>query len=457
MSTSSNCTTWFTKKCQPFAFRGLMVGFLLLGMGCQDDAAPNPQGNRDSGKKAQLVKVQKPERKVLRTQTRQPVTLHAYYQAEIHAKVSGYLPLENLKVDIGQEVEAGKVLGIIDVPELQQRVDRQEAFIKKLQAEQTHAQAAVAVAKAGLEAAKAQLETAKAEVNKTKARVDADKQELDRVADLVKQESVAQRLEDEANYRHEASLSAKKAAEANVSSHAEDVEVSRARIDIADAGVTIAERQVEVARKELAELKTLRDYATLKAPFKGTVIERNVEPGNLVQKPGATSGRPSSLFVIADLSRIRARVSVPERDTPWLKVGAKATLDLLALQGQLIEGNVSRISGAIEEETRTMLVEIDLPNPRRRLSPGMFGKATIELQERSNCLVLPAPMVRYDNAGNSYVLIVDQKNQIQSIPVVTGLDDGQTIEIIKGLSGEERVVEPTARRLKVGQNVQIAK
>lgn len=432
-----------------------LLSFFVIG--CQNQSTTNAPSNNSGKKPLMLVKVQQPERRALRSTTKQPVTLHAYYEAEIYAKVSGYLPLETFKADIGLKVKKDDILGIIDVPEMKERMAKQEALIKQLQAEKKFAEASVEVSKADLKAASALHEKVKSDVTKSNAQMVADKRELDRVLDLIQQQAAAQRLEDEARYRYQSSKSAKESAEADVFLQKENIAISQAKLDKSKANVEITEQQVEVAKKALQEMKTMMDFATLKAPFAGTVVERHVEPGDLVRNSEATSGMQKPLFVIADLSKIRARVPVPERDTPYLRVGAKATVDLLALKGRPIPGTVSRIAGKLDDETRTMLVEIDLENPDRHYYPGMFGTATIELQDRPNCLVLPAPMVRYDDEGKSYVFIVDSSNKIQMTPVATGLDDGQTIEIVEGLTGNEQVVAPTARRLKVGQEVRIVK
>jgi multidrug efflux pump subunit AcrA (membrane-fusion protein) len=102
-----------------------------------------------------------------------------------------------------------------------------------------------------------------------------------------------------------------------------------------------------------------------------------------------------------------------------------------------------------------MMVEIDVPNPDGNLLPGMFGQATIDLEPAKSRIMLPANAVRFDETGKSSVYVVNGSNQIDVVEVKTGLDTGEQIEITSGLTGSERVVGPTLRRLKQDQKVRI--
>jgi RND family efflux transporter MFP subunit len=149
------------------------------------------------------------------------------------------------------------------------------------------------------------------------------------------------------------------------------------------------------------------------------------------------------------------RVAVPERDAPLADPGDSALITLQALPGEELRGHVSRVAGALDETTRTMLLEIDLPNPDGRLLPGMFGQATIQLEPPRERLTLPANAVRFDEQGKSYVYVIDAASEVAVVDVETGLDDGQQIEITAGLLGSERVAGPSLKRLRAGQRVDI--
>jgi len=103
-----------------------------------------------------------------------------------------------------------------------------------------------------------------------------------------------------------------------------------------------------------------------------------------------------------------------------------------------------------------MLVEIDLPNEDGRLLPGMYGEATVLLEEHVDSLVLPAGAVRYDEAGRSYVYVIDGENKVRHVDVTTGLDEGARIEIVAGLDGSERIATAMIGRLVDGQVVAVS-
>lgn len=389
---------------------------------------------------------------VERTST-QPATVHAFHEAHSFAKASGYVA--KLNVDIGSRVNAGDILAVIEVPEMLAQVRREEASLVRLSAGVGQAEAQVAVAKASLIAADSKRQQAVADEQRADAQLKADEAEHARVADLVKQRAVADRLLDEATNRLEAARAAKSAVTATTAAATAQVEVAKAQQAAAEADLLAAKADVEVGKMRLEELQSLMSYAELRSPFDGVVVERRVELGDLVRNSQNTATTPQPLFVISQLDKVRVRVAVPERDAPLVNVGDPASITLQALPGETFSGAVTRLAGGLEESTRTMLVEIDLPNENGKLIPGMFGQATILLDARADQVALPASAVRYDERGRSYVYVVDKDETIQVVAVATGVDDGVQIEITSGLTGRERVVGPLLHRLSAGQKVHV--
>ena len=446
-------------------FSGLLMGILLpIGLaGCGNAPALTANAATESASDhsskassdALTVSVVKPERKTLRRTTTQPATVAAYYEADIHAKVAGYLT--ELKHDIGDAVKAGEVLGIVSIPELDKQKERRQAEIRKLEADEKRAAAEVKVAQSMQTAAESEWKQAQAEVGKSEALVSADRRELVRTRDLVQRQSVADRLLDESQKRFESSEAAQKAAEAAVSSAKARLTVAQSKIAAAEAEHDAAGAQTDVARKQLEELEALIDYATLTAPFAGIITARNVDLGDLVRNTQAASaGDRPPLFSVAQVDTVRVRVQVPENDAPWADAGDAASIRLRAVRGPAIESQLTRVSGRLNPSTRTMTAEIELKNQDQniKLLPGMFGEVTITLAER-NALVLPAGVVRYDEKGNSYVYTVGADDTVSRVEVGTGLDDGREIEITSGLTGNERIVTATIGRLKAGQKVRV--
>ncbi len=440
-----------------YFFPGLFLGISIpIGLaGCGNSTAATADPEPASGSETATVSVVKPERKTLRRTATQPATVSAYYEAEIFAKVAGYL--KELKHDIGDEVQAGDVLGVVSVPELDKQKERREAEVRKLEADEKRAEAEVQVARSMRTAAESEWKQAQAEVGKSEALVMADRRELVRTRDLVQRQSVADRLLDESQKRFESSEAAQKAAEAAVSSAEARLTVAQSKIAAAEAERDAAQAQTDVARKQLEELEALIDYATLTAPFAGIVTARNVDLGDLVRNTQTASAEDRKpLFSVAQVETVRVRVQIPENDAPWADAGDPVSIRLRAVPGPAIESKLTRISGRLDPSTRTMTAEIELNNQDRKIKllPGMYGEVTITLAERE-ALVLPAGVVRYDDKGNSYVYAVGPDGTVSRVEVGTGLDDGRQIEITSGLTGNERIVTATIGRLKPGQKVRV--
>jgi len=399
-------------------------------------------GGQDSGTNALVaVKTTQPGRTTIVFSTTQPATVHAYLETELYAKVAGYL--KGLYVDIGDEVKQGQKLAEIDAPEMLKACERQEAEVARQHSERLRFDAEI-------EVAQAKLAQVRADMQEVEARIEADRSEYDRIEKLVKSKAVTQSLGVETFERLQASLAALASKKANYN-------VARAELKVAQATAQSAGAAVTVAEKQLEELNILLGYATLRAPFEGIVTGRNVDLGDLVQnaQTSAQAGQ-AALFNIVQIDRVRVRVLVPQRDVALSDVGDTAQFKCGVQSTMVLEGEISRISKWLEPSTRTMMVEIDLPNPDHKLLPGMFGQVTILLEERPNQLVLPAACIRKaKDDAESFVYVVDAGNKIHHVPVKTGKDDGQQIEIVAGLSGQEQVVTGLLGRLSAGQIVKV--
>ncbi|MCB9941352.1 MAG: efflux RND transporter periplasmic adaptor subunit [Planctomycetaceae bacterium] len=431
------------------AFSLAPLGLLVALLGCEQMTVEAPPMNPVVKRSVMTIPVQ--TQTVERTST-QPATVHAFHEARSFAKVSGYVV--KLNVDIGSKVKANDVLAVIESPEINAQRGREEAALMRLTAGVTQADAQVTIAKARLIAADATRQQAQADEQRADAQLTADEAEHQRIADLVKQRAVADRLLDEATNRLDAARAAKAAVTATTAAAAAQVDVAKAQQTAAEADLLAAKADVEVGKMRLAEVEAMLSYTELRSPFDGVVVARNVELGDLVRN-SQNSSVTEPLFVVAQMHKVRVRVSVPERDAPLANIGDSASITLQALPGETFSGAIARLAGGLDQGTRTMLVEIDLPNDGGRLIPGMFGQATILLDTKADQVALPASAVRYDEKGRSYVYVVDGEGIIQVVDVATGMDDGLQIEITSGLTGRERVVGPLLYRLSAGQRVNV--
>ncbi len=190
----------------------------------------------------------------------------------------------------------------------------------------------------------------------------------------------------------------------------------------------------------------LRDYTKVRAPYAGIITARFADPGALIQIATASSAGAIPLFTIMDLDTVRVYTNVPQDDSPWVQPGiTKASVIVKGLEGRSFTGTVTRSTLALDPSTRSLLVEIDLPNPDHALRPGTFVEVVLGLREIPDALVLPPQAVISGPKGKS-VFIVDA-SRAKSVPVQTGISDGRWIEVTSGLSGDEEVVVVGKRKL----------
>jgi len=173
---------------------------------------------------------------------------------------------------------------------------------------------------------------------------------------------------------------------------------------VAREDVDIAEGQFEQAKADVEELEALVSYTHIVAPFDGVVTGRFVDPGALIQASGSQSGSaqgasgPSKAGVspvvsVADLSKLRLYIYVPEAETSLIRVGMPATLTLREFPGRQFTGTVARFAKALDLSTRTMLTEVDLENPEHELYPGMYADVTLELARHSDAMQVPVTAI----------------------------------------------------------------
>jgi RND family efflux transporter MFP subunit len=343
------------------------------------------------------VEVVRPHRATVAQRLQTNATLEAFEEADLFAKVSGYL--SDVRVDIGDHVKAGQVLAVIDVPEMKQEL---------------------AEARAQLDSKKSSLESARRQLDHNKA-------------DLALQNALAKDREQLGQGRGFISDRTLDQVHANA-------DIAKADLGVAEANRDLAASQVDVAAATVEKIKTLLAYTQIVAPFDGVVARRQVNRGDLVQAATATRATPSagSLFTVQRIDTIRVFCDVPESDVPHLHVGDPAIVKPSGFDGKPFIGKVTRFSLRLDPETRNMRTEIDLPNPGERLYPGTYAVVSLEMNRHADALTVPTAAVGSDGDGNFVYTITD--NRIARLAVKTGLTDDGRIEVTEGLSEETPVV-----------------
>lgn len=450
-------------------FRLLTAGLTVASMvtsGCGPRPTAATAGNAavptPSSADAELPKVStaRPVRKVITQKTEQPGRIEAFLSAPLFSRGAGYV--ESVVVDIGDRVtgpklddkgnatEPGQALLVIAAPEIHEQLNQARARVQQAQADARQADAAILVAKAAVESAKALVEQSAADVKKAEADLKRWKSEFDRLTALVETKAVTAKVAEEAEQQYRAAEAAQTAAQANVKSMAAKASEAEVGVTKAEADAEAIKARVAVAEAEVRQAQTMVDYLTLRAPFDGTITQRNVDPGRLVASSKGAADSP--LLTIVQADKVRLFVDVPEIDAVLVEPGRKATIRVPSLPGRAIEGTVTRASWSLDAGNRTLRTEFELPNDDGSLRPGMFAQVDLVVAESPDALVVPKGAV-VTLEGQSACLVVTADGTIQGRLVRTGLRTTSEVEILSGVTTEDDVIAVNASAFKPGLKV----
>jgi membrane fusion protein (multidrug efflux system) len=218
--------------------------------------------------------------------------------------------------------------------------------------------------------------------------------------------------------------------------------------------VDAAKTKSDVARASLERAETLLQFAKITAPFSGVVTKRMFDPGAFI--PAATSAnvaQSAALMTLMDFNTVRLQVAVPEAEASHIAKDQPATLTVEGLPKRVFEGKITRFSYALEETTKTMLAEIELPNPKLELRPGMYANVKIGIERKEDALLVPVEAVLIEKANASVFVIFE--NKAKKTPVKIGFNDGARVEIMSGIEPKDFVILLGKRALNNGQAVNI--
>jgi RND family efflux transporter MFP subunit len=438
-----------------FGAFGLMVicsVSLAALTGCDHTTEGQTGATRNGAPTVRVVELVHPERHTVRRSVGEPGQLQAFETTPIHAKIAGYV--KRWTVNIGSPVKKGLTLAELSDPELEAEHKQRLAMIHQAVAKQELARAAVKVAEADVASAEAKLLEVRTGVSRAQADLARWQAEYKRVEQLHRERALTGTLLDETLSKLHSSEASREEINAQVKTAQAALVQSRAALEKAHAEVAAAVAPIEVARQDANRTEALLGYTRIEAPFDGIVTERNVDTGELTH-PGADS---PPLFVVARSDVVTIKVDVPEMYATEVNPGDRAEIKLQAMKGKTVEGKVSRISWALDPRTRTIRVEIDIPNPGGTLRPGLYAYATIIVEEHHDVITLPTTAVFSDGGKDFCVVVADGKAQRR--PISLGLSDGTRTEIVLGLEGDATafsVVKAGASSLTDGQPVQADK
>jgi RND family efflux transporter MFP subunit len=360
-----------------------LVGILVLTLVALVAFRLVSSGAKKDPRKERVISVgtMSPVRKDLDVRLIYTADIQPYQQVNIFSRVDGYIA--KIHVDKGDYVRADQLLVEVDHTDYVHAVNR----------------------------AKANLAAARANVVSQEATIKNAKLNLDRMRSLIKDQYVAQ----------------------------QDVDNAQAAYDVSIAQIDSLKAQVHQMEVALQQAETSLTYSYIRAPFAGSIAVRNLDAGAFVSgSTGSTSTLSRGILVMQDITTVRVLVDVVEKDVSLVKIGQPAELRADAYPGRVFRGKVTRVVQALNPSTRTMTVEVDIPNPDRALKGGMFARVEIRVSVHADALQIPIDAVTRLET-DQYVYTV-QDGKARKVPVVLGIQSDGLIEIVKGLAGTEPVI-----------------
>ena len=426
--------------------------------GCNSKEAVGPAADAGAAPASSLDRVTAgaPIKKTLRLFTEQPGRVVAFEETPILSKLPGYV--ESVQFDIGDRVAKGQVLLRVHAPEYQNQLEQKRGLLGQAEAQVKQAEAALVAAEAALNSSKSMVSQAEAGVGRTDAEYARWDSELKRMQQLVSKGSVTPKLADETSSQFQSADAARKEALALIESAKAREREAGANVLTAKADIDAAKAKLKVSQSDIAQAETMLTYTELNAPFDGFVTSRHVDAGHYVQPAGASNAQP--LMTVANVSKVRVFVNVPESEAAWVDagfgkadVGDVVTILSPSLPGGKIDSRVTRTSLQLDPQSRSLSAEIDLDNADLKLLPGAFVTTKMLLEQRDDVLTLPIGAIIKAADGTKCCVVVDGK--IQHRPIELGLRAGDDVEIKSGLDGSENVVLVRAGSLQTGQAVEI--
>jgi RND family efflux transporter MFP subunit len=321
-----------------------------------------------------------------------PGTTAAFAAASVYARATGYIAKRN--VDIGDRVKVGDVLADLAVPELDDQISQNEATLDQLKSASQQAQA-----------------------NRDLAQVT-----WDRDAPLVQKGWVTPQQGD----------------------------TDRLNLEARVAAVAVAAANVASQQHLLKVLRQNRDYASVVAPFDGVITQRNVDIGSLVQGNEASG---TFMFEVQQQDVIRVSVYVPQDAALGVASGVDAIVRVPELPDRAFPGKVTRIADALQSSSRTLLTEIDIPNPDGALRTGIYCTVEVLIPRKTPSLLVPADAIIFNRDGTQVAVVNNGKTEIRKLGVKRDL--GTQLEVDSGVTAGDRVILNPPLTLVDGSKVQV--
>jgi RND family efflux transporter MFP subunit len=445
------CRTMYFKSLQPFALMflvtaALATGGLLYQHGLaaappgqveSNDPPADPAAKRDPSAKPFRVRVVWPGRGGIERNIEQPGTLVSSNKLELFPLVAG--AVKDLKVDIGDSVRIGDVLARIDAPLVELEEKQAAVAVQLAQAQLQDAQSRVATAQAEIKMAESGVVQRQAELESARATVGVRAADVARAKALRTRGEIDAETDDQKRAALDVAKSQETGAAAALASARVLVQIQQTKVEQAKAAVATSRANVEAAEVGLAKARYSTGLTRLVSTVDGVVTQRAIHNGQYVTVRDQASQMP--LLTVQQTDQLRLVLEIPGMEVPLVRPGAPVDISFYDLPGvRFPASTVSRIGFVEDPTSRTMRVEIDIPNPKQILRPGMFGGASIHAYKGpATALRLPAAALVRSSDDESAVYVVHDGKAHRTV-VRVGAQIGGEVEILSGLKKDHGVV-----------------
>ena len=366
----------------------------------------------------------------LARRTAQSGSAHSFESAELYAKISGFLKEQH--VDIGSHVKRGDLLAEIDVPELTEDVDSAQAALQQARAEVAQAEAQVESAIADQKSAESRIAQMKSDVQRCEAEVGLAQKQYDRIRELNGLKGIEDRMVDERLCQLQSTQAAHRSSQSTVIAAGQQSDAAKARIALAKAELEVSKSKVTVAESQLDRAKVMQSYTKITSPYDGVVTCRNFYRGAYVRSPD--HGWPDSAAGRGPHRQDARGCEFPNGTFPTFSPEIRRRSTSMPLPQRDFVGAVARIAESEEPATRTMLVEIDLPNADGVIRNQMYGRVEIELDESLAGVTIPSTCLVGDVVSGQGKVFVVSGDHVSLKQIQVGKDTGIEVEVLAGIS-----------------------
>jgi RND family efflux transporter MFP subunit len=228
--------------------------------------------------------------------------------------------------------------------------------------------------------------------------------------------------------------------------------VAQQELDAAEAKDATADAAIAAAKADTEKFQAMIAYTRITAPFDGVVTHRYADPGSLIQAGTTSDTQSMPLVRLSDNYRLRLDFPVSVGYIQDIRVGDSVEVRVESLKGTALTGIISRLSQKVDEATRTMIAEVDVPNPNLELVPGMYATVSLKVERRPHVLTIPTEAISSDK--KSTVLVVNPNRELEERGVTLGLETPARYEVVAGLKEGELVLIGSRSQVKVGEKIE---